>query len=80
MTIYFFNVRDGTPQLNREGVELAGVDAAKAEALQLATQLIRERGKAFWKSGEWAMDVTDHTGLILFALEFTGTDAPVIRQ
>jgi hypothetical protein len=46
------------------------------EAVRLAGQLLLDRPDTFWEGSGWHMDVTDHSGDILFRLDFKATDAP----
>jgi hypothetical protein len=77
MSRYFFNVRDGTEYLDRVGTELAGPDAARAEAVRTAGAILKDLGSEFWNSGEWIMRVTDESGAAVCTLRFSaGNDAP----
>jgi len=52
---------------------------AKCEAVRFAGQLICDSAAEFWDSGDFHMSVTNSDGLVLFTLQFVGTDAPAIR-
>jgi hypothetical protein len=60
-------------------MDLPNLAAAKCEAVRYAGRLICEQANTFWDKGDFAMSVTDETGLILFSLVLSGVDAPVIR-
>jgi hypothetical protein len=76
MPIYHFNIHDGTSHPDPDGHELADIEAAKREAVSLSGNLIREMGSEFWDGEGWTMEVSDHTGLILFALYFSASMSP----
>jgi hypothetical protein len=57
---YYFHVRDGESLLDEEGVELAGMDAVREEAIQSSGDLLkREHGPNFWTGEPWKLWVTD---------------------
>ena len=76
---YFFHVRDDRLVTGDEGVELACLQQAQAEAVKLAGGLITDMDGLFWNRREWELVVTDATGLTLFTLYFSGTMAPSCR-
>ncbi|MGZ2412868.1 uncharacterized protein DUF6894 [Sphingomonas sp. F9_3S_D5_B_2] len=80
MPRYHFNVDDDQSHRNEEGVELPSLAEAKCQAVRYAGNLICDRSGDFWDRGEFAMTVTDENGLMLFSLQFIGTDAPAIRS
>ena len=79
MPHYFFNIDDGQPQPDPEGVELDNLSVAKCEAVKLAGNMICDAAEQFWDRAEWTMTVTDERGLTLFVLNIVGTDAPVTQ-
>lgn len=76
MPAYYFNIHDGAALPDAEGHELPDLDAAKRVAIRLSGDVIREIGENFWRGEEWKMEVTDHTGAILFTLHFSATVPP----
>ncbi len=75
MPRYFFHVEDGASHRDVEGLELNGLDAAREHAVAQFADLLRCSARAFWKSGDWLMRVTDETGLIFFTLHFAAVTA-----
>jgi hypothetical protein len=73
---YHFIVHDGSDIPDPDGTELLDLRAARVEAVRLAGQLLLDRPDTFWEGSGWHMDVTDHSGDILFRLDFKATDAP----
>lgn len=78
MPIYQFHVEDGVSRPDREGTDLKGLKEAKIEAVRLAGSLMRDDPELFITSEEWAIKVTDTTGLHLFSYNFFTTEAPAI--
>jgi hypothetical protein len=67
---------DGGPD---EVIEAPTVAQAKCEAVRFAGQLICNFADKFWDTAAFSMAVTDSDGLVLFTLQFVGTEAPAIR-
>ena len=76
MALFHFNLRDGAYYPDPEGTELPDLRTARVEAVKLAGQLLLDSPEEFWEGTEWQVEVTDHSGLTLFRLDFTATDAP----
>ena len=71
MRRFFFNIHDGKDLIDTEGTLLADLDQARVEAVKLAGRCIAEMGADFWShEGDWVLDVSDETGVTLFALKF----------
>jgi hypothetical protein len=77
MPRFHFNVRDGSDLPDTDGTELPDLRTARHEAVKLAGRLLLDEPETFWGGADWRVEVTDATGLILFGLDFTATDAPV---
>lgn len=71
MPRYFFNFKDGELFLDREGIELASVEAARAQAVVASGEMLKDRAGRFWDGAEWRMWVTDEGGATVCALRFT---------
>jgi hypothetical protein len=71
MPRYFFHVRDGFERLDREGVELPGIDEARVAAVVASGEALRDHGRAFWDGTEWLMWVTDDAGETVCGLRFS---------
>ena len=69
---YFFNVKDGRTEIDREGMELPDVHAARSCALQLAGSLLAEGGGVNIWDGEpfvlWVSDAPYPGGKKLFTV------------
>ena len=70
MPRFHFNVYDGVSDIDKEGVELPDWEAARAEAVRVAGQIIKDGAKRIALGEDWRLEVTDHKGLILFRMDF----------
>ena len=71
MPRYFFHVRDGTDIPDETGTYLSGDDVARAEAVVLAGEVLKDLGGHFWDSGNWSLQVVMEDGSQLCELEFS---------
>ncbi len=69
MPRFHFNVLDGVSEIDKEGIELANVDAAWHEARRLASGIIREDDEWERLGDDWRIEVTDHRGNIIFRID-----------
>jgi len=76
MASFIFRV-DGGPDRVAEAEDVA---EAKCQAVRYAGELICDSADRFWDTADFRMDVTDPQGLVLFTLQFVGTEAPAIRR
>jgi uncharacterized protein DUF6894 len=74
MPRYYFNVHDGQDLPDEEGMELAGREAAHAEAVVAAGEMLKETGQRFLRGDVWEMHVTDEAGETVCRLKFSGED------
>ena len=52
MPRYFFHVIDGKEIIDNEGTELADLDEARAEAIVLSGEMLKDLGGKFWNNGQ----------------------------
>jgi hypothetical protein len=71
MPRFFYNFKDGQTFLDREGIELPGLDEARTQAVVASGEALRDHAKGFWGGEEWRMWVTDETGATVCALRFS---------
>ncbi len=76
MPRYYFHVHDGFTRMDAEGSELPNLQAARAEALKRAGAIIADAGARADFGEEWRLEVTDHTGLMLFRMDFVVAESP----
>ena len=70
MPRFHFNIFDGTEKPDSEGIELADMAHARAEAVRAAGEMIREMGDDIAR-GEWQMRVADESGRTVLTLIFS---------
>lgn len=75
MPRFFFHVHDGRLIRDESGTELADQEAARTAAAQLAGRLLIDKPAEFWNAGEYAVEVEDDQGRLLFSLKFSAEDA-----
>lgn len=80
MPRYYFHVHDHLDLPDVDGIELADLGTARAEAVRLCGALLKEQADIFWQRDAWRMDVTDEEGTTLFSLSFVATHAPGLEQ
>ena len=73
MPRYFFDVHDGKEKPDRDGVEMASPNEARAQAIIACDEAIKELDGAFWKQGEWQMRVVDEGGAPVCAFTLSGS-------
>jgi|tagenome__1003787_1003787.scaffolds.fasta_scaffold18843817_2 hypothetical protein len=72
MPRYFFHVHDGKERPDRDGIEMADPREARAQAVVACGEALRDLDGAFWKNGEWRMQVADEKGATVCVLTFSG--------
>ena len=70
MARYFFNLTGDRAWIDKEGVELPDLSAAKAEAVRYFGETLRDHADAFTGSDEWEVDVRDEDGRTLMIFFF----------
>ncbi len=80
MSLYYFNFTDGHAIDDQIGTDLADVRAAKAEAINLLSAMLRSNGTNFWRHDEWRIEVQDSQHLTMFCIHVSGLDAPAIQK
>jgi hypothetical protein len=72
---YYFNVKDGITIHDQEGMDLAGMDAAKKETVRTSGDMLGGlHSESFWSGDPWALWVTDQPsggGNTILALAFS---------
>jgi hypothetical protein len=59
MPRYFFHVVDGLETRDTVGTVLADVPEARAEAIVVSGEMVRDLGPRFWANGAWQLRVED---------------------
>jgi hypothetical protein len=72
---YYFHIKDDVTTLDREGTNLADLDAARKEAVGLSGEVLRDGAHlSLWSGSPWVLWVTDQPedqGQTLFTLSFS---------
>ena len=71
MPRYFFHYKDHVTSLDEKGLELANPDAARAQAVASAAEMLKDLGGTFWDSPNWRFWVTDESGAEVCALRIS---------
>ncbi|MBV8752688.1 MAG: hypothetical protein JO328_07500 [Hyphomicrobiales bacterium] len=69
MPRYYFNIMDGRPLVDREGMDLPDAAAARKEATRYAIDLVRRSEFSGWKEVENVV-VTDEQGAEVLTVTF----------
>lgn len=80
MPRFHFNVHDGKSRTDTEGTDLPDWQTARIEAVRLAGEILREDAPRIVPGVDWRIEVTDHTGLVLFHMIFELIASPVIGR
>ena len=80
MPRFHFHVHDGCSVLDPEETELPDPQAARLEAIRIAGDILKHDAHRIALGEDWRIEVTDHTGLILFQMTFLVVESPVMRQ
>jgi hypothetical protein len=56
---------------DEDGIEVPDADEACAQAVVAAGEALRDKGRTFWNSGDWLMEIIDETGAPICALRFS---------
>ena len=80
MPRYFFHVHDGKNIKDVEGVVLPDCQSARVEAVRLSGAILKDEARTIASGGDWHIEVTDESGLILFQMTFLMIDAPAVER
>ena len=80
MPRFHFRVCDGVCLPDHEGSDWPDWQAARLEAIRRAGEVLKSEAERIALGEDWRIEVTDHTGLILFHMSFVVVEAPVMRE
>ena len=80
MPRYHFHTRDGSPVQDQRGTELRDDEEARAMAARLLAELLQENPGHLWETRAFEVRVTDHTGLTLFVIDVSATEAAAVAK
>ncbi len=76
---YFFNTENGQSHLDTDGTELPNDAEACVEAARVLSDLLRDKPREFCEQDDFAIKVTDATGLVLFTMNLSRTLSPAMQ-
>ena len=76
MPRYFFDLADGRREVDRDGVDLPDVAAARAAAVRFAGELLSGEPEQLWEKHQWRVEVTGEDGALLCTVIALAFDAP----
>ena len=68
MPRYFFDISNGIREADPAGIELAGLDAARAEAIKFTGELLLHHSQVIWEGEDLRVEVFDQARLALFVV------------
>ena len=68
MPRFYFHTEDGRPFPDQEGTELPDIGAARAAAIIVLSEVLRDNPDEFWKHERFKVTVTDEAKRKLFAI------------
>jgi hypothetical protein len=74
MPRYFFHIRDGDEIIDTTGTILKDTEEARAHAIIVAGELLKDAGLKFWGGTEWHLWVTDEDRTTVCRLKFSAED------
>lgn len=79
MPRYYFHAADGAQIRDEDGEELTDLEAAKAVAASVMSELLLIRRQSLWDEGPLTVTVDDETGHRVACLTTMATADPVAR-
>jgi hypothetical protein len=76
MPRYFFHVRDGETSIDHDGTTLQSADGAKAQALIMMGEILRDEGRNHWTEESWYLHVVDDKSETVCQLRFDADSQP----
>ena len=80
MPQFHYNVFDGHSTVEPHAIELPDVDSACREGIRRAGAALVLDAHMLRPGGEWRLEVTDDTALVLFRMDFAISAAPAARH
>jgi hypothetical protein len=78
MPRYFFHTEDGHVEHDKEGTELANLEAAKMEAARMMGDLLRLSPRMFWSDCQMTVTVVGENDLTLFSITSFATESATL--
>ena len=68
MPRFFFEISDGITEADADGIELAGLDEARAQAIKFTGELLVHHSQDIWEGCDLRVEVFDEGRFPLFAV------------
>ncbi len=79
MAHYNIELRTDSHVATAVSVESQDLTALRIELASFVGQMLKEHALQIWVDEDWRVDVTDHTGLILFVMEISASNSPATK-
>ena len=76
MALYHIELRTADQVWDTVDIERDDVSALRLEMAVFVGDLLKEHAGQIWQDKDWRVDVTDETGMILYVMHISATNAP----
>jgi hypothetical protein len=80
MPRYHFHLENSVVIPDETGADLVDIHAARVQAVRSLSEIINEHRELFWDNQPVRVVVTDEAGLMLFVIEASAFEAPVLTR
>lgn len=80
MSLYHLELRSVDRVWETLDVEREDLTALRVEMARFVGQLLQDHAGQIWADGDWRVDVTDDSGLILYVMHISATDTAATMQ
>lgn len=77
--LYFFNLSNGSEQLDSDGIDLPNIHAARIEGIKYFSESLKENADVIEGDCDWQLTVCNERGSILLTFIFMLSVAPALR-
>jgi hypothetical protein len=76
MALYHIELRTADQVWETLDVERSDLDGLRLEMARFVGELLKDHAGKIWADRDWRVDVTDDSGLILYVMHISATNAP----
>jgi hypothetical protein len=76
---FYFHTQDGHAVPDSGGVELVDIASARAQAVAMTGEMLRDLGDRFWGSESFSLTVTNSDHLTLFTILVAAVNSPALH-
>jgi hypothetical protein len=80
MPYYIINLRTRSHIADMAEVDCESTEDLRIEVARFVSELLRDHAVALWVDQDWQVDVTDHTGLILYVVHLSAYASPLASK